>query len=189
MQNVHFSLFLDPSAKGLQEEIKRACRSAGVPVAVRDAENDVKLGISRVQKVLTFQLLSISQQQTNAINEFGIYEYDPKSIEKGREEPVKLDDHCVTGDTLIDTIGGQVPIRDLVGKKGLVYCYDVKRKRRTVSEFYNVRRTGRDVPIYAVTLENGAVIKMTAEHLVLTQRGWVQLRHLKGKDKILQIDA
>ena len=90
---------------------------------------------------------------------------------------------------MIDTIGGQVPIRDLVGKKGLVYCYDVKRKRRTVSEFYNVRRTGRDVPIYAVTLENGAVIKMTAEHLVLTQRGWVQLRHLKGKDKILQIDA
>ena len=95
MQNVHFTLFLDPSAKGLQEEIKRACRTAGIPVAVRDAENDVKLGISRVQKVLTFQILSISPQQTKAINEFGIYEYDPKSIEKGKEEPVKLDDHCM----------------------------------------------------------------------------------------------
>ena len=70
-------------------------RTAGIPVAVRDAENDVKLGISRVQKVLTFQILSISPQQTKAINEFGIYEYDPKSIEKGKEEPVKLDDHCM----------------------------------------------------------------------------------------------
>lgn len=94
-QGVHFYLFLDPSAKGLQEEIKRACRSAEVPVSVRDADNDVKLGISRVQKALIFDILSISPQQTNAINEFGVYEYDQDSIEKGREEPVKINDHCM----------------------------------------------------------------------------------------------
>ena len=93
--NVRFYLFLDPSAKGLQEEVKRACRSANIPVIVRDAENDVKLGISRVQKVLTFDILGISPKQTNAINEFGVYEYDPKSIERGKEEPVKIDDHCM----------------------------------------------------------------------------------------------
>lgn len=95
MQNTHFILFLDPSAQGLQEEIKRACRSAGIQVSVRDAENDVKLGISRVQKVLTFGILSISPNQKNLINEIGIYEYDPKSIEKGKEEPIKIDDHCM----------------------------------------------------------------------------------------------
>lgn len=95
MQDVRFILFLDPSAKGLQEEIKRACMSANVPVSVRDAENDVKLGISRVQKALTFDLLTISPKQENAIREFGIYGYDPKSIEKGKEEPVKIDDHCM----------------------------------------------------------------------------------------------
>lgn len=95
MQDVRFILFLDPSAKGLQEEIKRACMSANVPVSVRDAENDVKLGISRVQKALTFDLLSISPKQENAIREFGTYGYDLKSIEKGKEEPVKIDDHCM----------------------------------------------------------------------------------------------
>ena len=42
-EGVRFYLFLDPSAKGLQEEIKRTCRAAGVPISVRDAENDVKL--------------------------------------------------------------------------------------------------------------------------------------------------
>lgn len=184
-----FYLFLDPSAKGLQEEIKRACRAANVPVSIRDAENDVKLGISRVQKALTYDILSISPRQENAINEFGIYEYDKDSIEKGREEPVKVSDHCITGDTLIDTIDGQIPIKDLVGKKGQVYCYDVKRKRKSVSEFYNVRKTGRNMPVYAVTLENGVVIKMTAEHLVLTQKGWIQVQHLKKKDKIMRINA
>lgn len=93
-ENTRFYLFLDPSAKGLQEEIKRACRMANVPVIIRDAENDVKLGISRVQKALTFHLFSISPKQENLIREFGVYAYDTKSIEKGKEEPVKIDDHC-----------------------------------------------------------------------------------------------
>ena len=94
-EGVRFYLFLDPSAKGLAEEIKRACRVAGVPVSVREADNDVKLGISRTQKALTFNILSISPKQENAIDEFGVYGYDPKSIEKGKEEPIKLDDHCM----------------------------------------------------------------------------------------------
>ncbi len=94
-ENVRFYLFLDPSAKGLQEEIKRACRLASVPVTIRDAENDVKLGISRTQKALTFCIMTVSSKQERAINEFGIYEYDKDSIEKGKEEPVKINDHCM----------------------------------------------------------------------------------------------
>lgn len=94
-ENVRFYLFLDPSAQGLQEEIKRACRIARIPVIVRNAENDVKLGISRVQKVLTFHLMSISSGQERAINEFQTYEYDKDSIEKGKEEPIKMGDHCM----------------------------------------------------------------------------------------------
>lgn len=93
--DVRFYLYLDPSAQGLQEEIKRACRIANAPVSVRNAENDVKLGISRVQKVLTFQLMSISHRQERAVNEFQTYEYDKDSIEKGKEEPVKIGDHCM----------------------------------------------------------------------------------------------
>lgn len=95
MENVLFILFLDPSARGLQEEIKRACRIAGIPVSIKNADNDVKLGISRVQKALTFDLLSVSPRQEHAINEFGIYGYDKDSIEKGKEKPVEIDDHCM----------------------------------------------------------------------------------------------
>ncbi len=92
---VHMFLYLDPSAKGLQEEIRRACRDERVPVSIRDAENDVALGISRVQKVLTYGIMRISRRQVYAIDEFGTYEYDKKSIEKGKEVPVKTDDHCM----------------------------------------------------------------------------------------------
>lgn len=90
-----FYVFLDPSAAGLQEEVKRATRNIGYSVFVRSAENDVALGISRVQKALVFDVMTISPDQENAIEEFGLYEYDKKSIEKGKEVPIKGNDHCM----------------------------------------------------------------------------------------------
>lgn len=91
-----FYVCLDPSAKGLQEEIRRATRSGlDYSVLIRDADNDVALGISRVQKAFVFDILSISPKQENLIRELGTYEYDKKSIEKGKEVPIKENDHGV----------------------------------------------------------------------------------------------
>ena len=39
----YFYTFIDPSARGLMEEIKRATRGIGYNVLIRDAENDVAL--------------------------------------------------------------------------------------------------------------------------------------------------
>lgn len=84
------AICIDPSAAGLIEEVRRV-----VPhVPVKLAENDVKLGISRVQKLLSFGVLSLSEEQTELVREMGVYQYDPDSIEKGKEEPIKKDDHC-----------------------------------------------------------------------------------------------
>lgn len=85
--------FIDPSAQGLAEEIKRATRGLGIQIIIRNAENDVALGISRVQKLLTYDMLSVSPKQKNLIDEIRVYEYDRKSIERGVETPVKVDDH------------------------------------------------------------------------------------------------
>lgn len=84
-------VFIDPSAKGLAEEIRRKCPE----VKIVDAENDVQLGISRCQKLMSFGVLDISPGQKNLIHEAGLYEYDKKSIEAGKEVPVKQDDHCM----------------------------------------------------------------------------------------------
>lgn len=103
MEDIHrdsgaraFYIYLDPSAKGLQEEIRRAVRSTSLnySVLIRDAENDVALGISRVQKTLAFEVMTIAPEQKNLTREMGLYQYDKKSIEKGKEIPVKEDDHC-----------------------------------------------------------------------------------------------
>lgn len=88
-------MFIDPSAKGLAEEIKRlAMQTRQYGIVIKDAENDVNVGIQRVQKCLTYQIMSMSEKQENLIREMGTYEYDPKSIESGKEKPLKIDDHC-----------------------------------------------------------------------------------------------
>ena len=90
-----FYVFIDPSAKGLAEEIKRlAMQTRQYGIVIKDAENDVAVGIQRVQKCLTYQIMSVSGNQENLIREMGTYEYDPKSIEAGKERPLKIDDHC-----------------------------------------------------------------------------------------------
>lgn len=83
-------VFIDPSAKGLAEEIKRVCPG----IRIIDAQNDVALGISRVQKMLSLQLLFISPKQKHLIEEMYLYQYDEDSIEKGKEIPLKINDHC-----------------------------------------------------------------------------------------------
>ena len=95
-----FYVVLDPSAKGLKEECKRACRNLPYTVIFKDEMddrkgklNDVALGISRVQKLMNYGLIHFSPRQKNLISELQTYEYDKKSLEAGREVPVKTDDH------------------------------------------------------------------------------------------------
>ena len=83
-------LFLDPSAKGLAEEIKRVCPE----VSVLNADNDVALGISRVQKMMSYCRLKLSPKQKHLIAERYMYEYNKDKLDAGVEEPVKENDHC-----------------------------------------------------------------------------------------------
>lgn len=82
--------FIDPSAKGLAEEIKRVCPE----IIIHDANNDVALGISRVQKLFSYRRLFLSPKQKHLIKEEYQYEYNKDLLEKGKEVPVKQNDHC-----------------------------------------------------------------------------------------------
>lgn len=90
-----FYIFIDPSARGLEEEIKRlAVKITDYQIIIKPADNDVKTGIQRCQKLFSYCVATVSEKQPNLIRELGNYEYDKKSIEKGEEKPVKKDDHC-----------------------------------------------------------------------------------------------
>jgi phage terminase, large subunit, PBSX family len=82
---------IDPSARGLAEEIKRVCPL----IKIISADNTVMLGINRVQKLLSFQRLFYSPKQKHLIAEKYLYSWDIKSIEKGQEKPIKENDHCM----------------------------------------------------------------------------------------------
>lgn len=99
-----FYVYIDPSAGGLAEEIKRQAMNCDYQITIKKAENDVKVGIQRVQKCLSYGILTVSPMQPKLDWELGLYEYDKKSIQKGKEEPVKENDHgcdatryCVMG--------------------------------------------------------------------------------------------
>ena len=176
-------MFIDPSAKGLSEEIKRACPE----VIIKDADNTVALGIQRVQKLLSFGVLSYCKEQKNQIDENYQYRYDPDSIEKGKEVPIKENDHCVVGDTLVNTTKGIFKIKELVGKKGRLYSYDQKRKKIIKKYFFDVRKTRENVDVYKLTLLDDSTVTCTSDHLILTDRGYVKLKDLMTKDKVLKI--
>ena len=73
-------VFYDPSARGLAEEIRRACPE----VIMKPAENDVALGISRVQKLMTYGIMALCQEQEMQQEEFYLY----RSEEHTSELPV-----------------------------------------------------------------------------------------------------
>lgn len=84
------AVFIDPSARGLAEEIKRILPR----VKIKPAENSVKLGIERTQKFFSFMKLFICNEQVHLKEELGLYKYNKDLLDKGKEEVVKTNDHC-----------------------------------------------------------------------------------------------
>lgn len=83
-------VFIDPSAKGLAEEIKRVCPE----VVIKNPDNTVNLGIDRVKKLLSYLRLFICTEQRHLNDEMYLYMWDMDSVDKGVEKPVKTNDHC-----------------------------------------------------------------------------------------------
>lgn len=88
---------IDPSARGLAEEIRRLrpnisfITNKGVGTRI----NSVDLGIERVQKLLHYDVLNVNINQTEVIKEFHRYAYDKKSIEDGKPKVEKVNDHTM----------------------------------------------------------------------------------------------
>lgn len=122
-----------------------------------------------------------------AADEFLTYEYTRNKDDEIISDYPDENNHCLTGDTIVNTVDGDIAIKDLVGKTGKVYCYDEDNKKSTISDYFDVRLTQKDAEIYEITLEDGSSIKATAEHPVLTTRGWIKMCELTTNDEILNI--
>ena len=179
---VPIKIIVDPSAASFIKQL----RDDGFNNILK-ANNDVLDGIRTTASALSIQAFYVNDCCTNVIKEFSSYMWDSKKAEHGEEAVIKENDHCLTGDTLIDTTDGQIKIKDLVGCIGKVYCYNRLLRKKTTSKFYKVRKTGISKPIYKITTEDGRIIKATEDHLILTDRGYKTIKELTPKDYIIDI--
>ena len=174
---------IDPSAASFIAVLRKRNR-----YKVRKADNDVLDGIRESATAMKKGLVKFTLKMVNWKKEVQGYVWDEKASEKGGEDkPVKIGDHCLTGDTEVDTLFGKKKIKELVGKIGLCWSYSEKKKKKVIRPFFGVRKTRENQKILKITLSNGKNICCTEEHRILTQSGWKKAKYLKESDKIIDI--
>ncbi|MCL6560019.1 MAG: PBSX family phage terminase large subunit, partial [Firmicutes bacterium] len=176
------NIYLDPSAASFKAELRKRGFTQ-----IRDADNDVINGIRLVSTFLNTGRFLVDRSCRETAQEFASYVWDPKAQARGEDKPVKKNDHCLAGDTIINTTEGDKPIKDLVGKEGYVYCFNELLQQKTIGKYHSVRKTREMAEVYEVSLEDGRKIKGTYDHPVLTTRGWVLLGELQEDDYVIDI--
>lgn len=89
---------------------------------------------------------------------------------------------CVTGDTLIATPNGNIPIKDLAreNKPVIVYSWNPKTKLPELQWMRNIRLTRKNVKLIEVTFDSGLKVKCTYDHNFYSFRGnKIQAQNLK----------
>ena len=174
------TVIIDPSAESFALEL----RNRGY--RVKKADNEVLDGIRKTAAMIKARRIQVLKDKTpNFLREVESYVWDEKATLRGEEKPLKVNDHCLTGDTIVNTPDGDFAISELVGTSGKVYSFDGKRK--IIADYYNVRQTGVE-DIFEIELEDGRTIKCSAEHPILTKRGWVLACELTEQDEITEAD-
>jgi hypothetical protein len=93
---------------------------------------------------------------------------------------------CVTGDTVIETVGKRLTVLQLIdqlncGNKVYVYGYNQVKGRIAISEVVDAGLTRRKAEVWQVTLDNGKTIKATPDHEFMLRDGtFIPLRLLKS---------
>ena len=95
---------------------------------------------------------------------------------------------CVTGDTVVQTNAGPKTVKELADNNAqfTVRAYDIK-ENKVVQKTATAFKTKDDAKILRLSTKSGKSIKLTPDHRVFTQRGWVEAGELLLSDKILKI--
>ncbi|MFB6152837.1 MAG: LAGLIDADG family homing endonuclease, partial [Halodesulfurarchaeum sp.] len=105
-------------------------------------------------------------------------------VEEHPEHEMLATNPCVTGDTLISTDRGLIPAEDLY-EKGVAneVVVDGRLSEDEVKEASSVFKTG-EKDVYTLSTEEGYEIRLTADHRVRTDDGWVEAQNLEPGDAV-----
>lgn len=135
--------------------------------------NYVRYKIQRLTERIKSDGYYVHPSCEETIREFEAYRWKEKrdQTKADPDEPEKVNDHCVSGDTIIHTIAGKKKIKNLVGENGQVYTDG------NIRPFYNVKLTRKNAPVYEIKTNTGSLVA-TKDHLIKTPFGWVELQDL-----------
>ena len=93
---------------------------------------------------------------------------------------------CVTGDTIVRTNAGPKTVKELSDNKANFYvqAFDIETNEIVIKPAIAFK-TKDNAKILQITTKSGKKIKLTPDHRVYTQRGWVEAGDLTKEDKIL----
>lgn len=173
------AIVIDPSAASFKATIERHDK-----FDIINAKNDVINGINNMISIMDTEYIKFNSRCVNLFKEFKKYSWDK---EAKKEAIIKEHDHCLTGDTLVHTDKGEIPIKDLVDTIGKVWSYNEETKRAELRSYFDVRQTRDKAQIYKIETEDGRVIRCTGEHPILTNKGWAEAKDINLSSKILDI--
>jgi len=162
------------------------------------ATNDFVAGVTRVREymridgLLNSHLYIFKDKCPKLCWELQHYRYKENTEATDRqnnepEKPVKKDDHCLAGDSIINTVNGDFKIKDLVGKSGYVYSYSNELKRVQVNRYDNVRQT-KVAETLKITLDDDSEIVCTYDHPIMIRSGEYRLAgELKAGDSLMPV--
>lgn len=95
---------------------------------------------------------------------------------------------CVTGDTLVETNAGIKTVKELAENNAQfkVLSYNTEENAPVVKPA-TAFKTKENAEILELATKSGKKIKLTPDHRVYTQRGWIEAGHLQKGDKILSL--
>ena len=174
-------VIIDPSAASFIALLRKRdwCK-------VVKADNDVLNGIRDTATCMNLKRFAVYKGLKEWQNEAGGYVWDEKA---GAEAPLKVNDHCLTGETIVNTEHGGKPISELVGTSGKVWSYKTETGVAELKPYHDCRLTQKQAEIYEIETEDRRFIRCTGEHPILTQRGYVMAKYLNVSDKIIDMQA
>jgi ribonucleoside-diphosphate reductase alpha chain len=97
---------------------------------------------------------------------------------------------CLAGDTLVYVVQDgeyqKIKIEDIKDPELIVVAYDFERKEIVEAKAKNLGITRSQAEIVKVKTKNGE-IKLTPDHEVMTNRGWVKAKDLNAGDKVYKL--
>jgi ribonucleoside-diphosphate reductase alpha chain len=106
----------------------------------------------------------------DTVNEYNVY----------KKDPICVVNPCVTGGTLIATLNGNIPIKDLVGQRVLVYSWNPKTKLPCLQWMDNIHKTQEQAKVWKVTFDSGLELMATESHNLYSFWGnKVQIKDLR----------